>query len=55
MRFPRLNIALALALSATASHALAQNYPVRPVRLIIPFLRTCKPPALQSGGSPIRA
>ena len=37
MRIPPLNIALALALSVTASHALAQNYPVRPVRLIIPF------------------
>jgi len=32
-----LKLALAVALSFTATHASSQNYPVRPVRLIIPF------------------
>lgn len=32
-----LRLALALALSLTASHVVAQSYPARPVRLIIPF------------------
>ena len=32
-----LNIALAFALWLTANDALSQSYPVRPVRLIIPF------------------
>ena len=37
MQVSWLKVALAMALSFTASHALSQNYPARPVRLIIPF------------------
>src|SRR5688572_8867566 len=37
MRASYLNLALALALSALPGHALAQSYPAKPIRLIIPF------------------